>query len=67
VVDAGIQEVVISHSSNAELLPYQGHFPFNVIGDPDHALYCKYGVGKAIRAVLDPRAWGIGQRQPSKG
>ena len=29
VVDAGIREVVIFHSPDAELLPYQGRFPFD--------------------------------------
>lgn len=31
----GIKEVVVFHSSDAELLPYQGDFPFDVIGDPE--------------------------------
>lgn len=58
VAGAGIHEVVVFHSSDAELLPYQGRFPFEVIGDPNHVFYKRYGVEKSLMAVLDPRAWG---------
>jgi peroxiredoxin len=54
---AGIHEVVAFHSSNAELLPYQGRFPFDVIGDPEKVLYHRYGVEASLRAILDPRGW----------
>lgn len=57
IADAGIREVVVFHSPDAELLPYQGRFPFDVIGDPSHNLYRKYGVEKSIWAVLSPCAW----------
>ena len=56
LADAGIREVVVFHSADDELLPFQGRFPFDVIGDPDQVFYKRYGVGKSIRAVLDPRA-----------
>lgn len=36
---AGIHEVVIFHSPNASLLPYQGKFPFDVVGDPEKIHY----------------------------
>ena len=54
---AGVREVVVFHSSDAELLPYQSEFPFDVIGDPEKALYKRYGVSTSLRAILDPRAW----------
>ncbi len=54
---AGIVEVVVFHSSKAELLPYQGRFPFDVIGDPDKKLYRQYGVTASISAILNLRAW----------
>jgi peroxiredoxin len=57
VTDAGVREVVIFHSADSELLPYQGRFPFDVIGDPKKSLYRKYGVESSIWAVLSPRAW----------
>ncbi len=57
IEQAGIKEVVVFHSSDKELLPYQGRFPFDVIGDPDKALYRKYGVETSILAILNPLAW----------
>jgi peroxiredoxin len=53
----GIHEVVVFHSPNASLLPYQGNFPFDVIGDPGKNLYHQFGVGSSIYAILDFRAW----------
>ena len=57
LTEAGIREVVVFHSSNAELLPYQGSFPFDVIGDPTKALYRKYGVESSISAFFSLQAW----------
>lgn len=63
IVEAGIREVVIFHSSDAKLLPYQGRFPFDVIGDPGKALYRKYGVGGSLSALLAPKAFGASLRE----
>src|SRR5438105_2580578 len=54
---AGIHEVVIFHSPNSSLLPFQGKFPFDVIGDPDKELYKQFGVESSVFAVLNPAAW----------
>ena len=54
---AGIQELVVFHSSVPELLPHAADLPFAVIADPDKWLYAKFGVESGIRALLDPRAW----------
>lgn len=54
---AGIHEVVVFHSSKESLLPFQGKFPFDVIGDPEKKLYTQFGVGSSIFALLDVRAW----------
>ncbi|WP_158842548.1 peroxiredoxin-like family protein [Saccharothrix deserti] len=54
----GIVEVVVFHSSPAELRPHTADFPFAVIGDPEKKLYVEFGVESAPRSVLDPRAWG---------
>jgi peroxiredoxin len=62
LADRGVREVVTFHSSDAELLPYQGQFPFEVIGDPNKTLYRRFGVESSIWAVLDPRAWGASLR-----
>lgn len=52
---AGIREVVTFHFSDDELLPYQGQFPFDVIGDPEKDLYHRYGIETSIWAILNPR------------
>lgn len=57
ITEAGIREVVVFHSPYAELLPYQGRFPFDVIGDPTKALYRKYGVESSISAFRLLKAW----------
>jgi len=54
---AGIHEVVVFHSSNASLLPFQGTFPFDVIGDPEKDLYREFGVESSIYSILNPGAW----------
>lgn len=59
---ADIREVVVFHSSDEELLPYQGNFPFDVIGDPKKVLYRKYGVKTSLGAILKPHAWGASLR-----
>lgn len=55
---AGIREVAVFHSAAETMRPYQGDLPFDVIADPDRALYRRYGVERSLRSVLDPRAWG---------
>lgn len=57
IVAAGIREVVVFHSSVAELLSQQDDAPFAVVADPDKRLYVEFGVESSVRAVLDPRAW----------
>jgi peroxiredoxin len=57
VIEGGVREIVVFHSSNGELLPYQGQFPFDVIGDPERKLYRQYGVETAISAILNPGTW----------
>ena len=54
---ANIQEVVVFHSTLAELAKYQDDMPFPVIADPDKQLYRRFGVEASVKAVLDPRAW----------
>jgi peroxiredoxin len=73
VEKAGIREVVVYHSSDEQLLPYQGNFPFQVIGDPSKSLYKKFGVGSSLASVLNPGSWGasvkgmIAKDKPSIG
>lgn len=46
---AGIREVVVFHSTAAELRKYQDDMPFAVVGDPDKDLYRRFGVEALIR------------------
>ncbi|MFI9010507.1 peroxiredoxin-like family protein [Actinosynnema sp. NPDC053489] len=54
----GITEVVVFHSSAADLRPHVADLPFAVVGDPAKRLYAEFGVESAPRSLLDPRAWG---------
>lgn len=54
---ANVREVVIFHSSAADLQVHASELPFSVVGDPDKILYAEFGVESSPRAVLDPRAW----------
>ncbi|MGY4103037.1 peroxiredoxin-like family protein [Nocardia sp. R16R-3T] len=54
---ADIREVVVFHSSAAELRTYEGDLPFDLIADPNRTLYREFGVEAKPRALLDPRAW----------
>ena len=57
IAEAGIHEVVAFHSTDEELLPYQGQFPFDVVGDPQKELYRRCGVETSLWALLNPKAW----------
>ena len=57
IAKAGIHEVVVFHSPDSSLLPYQGRFPFDVVGDPEKKLYLRFGVETSIYSILNPAAW----------
>ncbi|MGH2968080.1 MAG: peroxiredoxin-like family protein [Solirubrobacteraceae bacterium] len=54
---ACVREVIVFHSSAADLVSYNEELPFPVIADPDKALYHEFGVEAKARALLNPRAW----------
>lgn len=54
---AGIQEIIIFHSTADSLRPHVGEFPFDFVADPRKKLYVEFGVESAPRALLDPRVW----------
>ena len=62
IAGVGIEEVAVFHSTDAELLAYQGKFPFAVVGDPLKDLYRRYGVETSLSAILNPAAWGAALR-----
>ena len=51
---AGIREVVVFHSSAADLRQYEPDLPFDIIPDPDKRLYAEFGVGASRRSVMHP-------------
>ncbi len=55
---AGIDAVVVFHSTVAELLAYEDGLPFATIPDPERRLYAEFGVGRAWSSLLHPRAMG---------
>ncbi len=57
ITAAGIREVVVFHSSPAELRKYENDLPFPVVGDPDRKLYRRFGVEASAKAILTPGAW----------
>lgn len=56
LVQAGVREVAIFHSSEAELRQVH-QLPFALVADPGKALYAEFGVGASLAAVLNPRVW----------
>src|SRR5512135_2086669 len=42
IEEAGINEVVVFHSTPEELRQYESDLPFSVIGDPDKRLYREF-------------------------
>jgi len=57
ITSAGVREVVVFHSSAAELREHVAGLPFAVVPDPQKRLYREFGVESAKRALLSPRAW----------
>ena len=57
IVAAGINEVVVFHSTVAELLVHAAHLPFAVVADPDRQIYTEFGAEAGPLALLHPRAW----------
>lgn len=52
---AGVREVVVFHSSAAELRKVHTGLPFDVVPDPARRVYRALGVTTSPRALLDPR------------
>lgn len=57
IAAAGVTEVVVFHSTDAELRKYQDDMPFAVVGDPHRNLYRRFGVEASRWALLRPGAW----------
>jgi hypothetical protein len=57
IAAAGVRELVVFHSSAAELHKYANDIPLDLVADPQRRLYREFGVESAPRALLDPRSW----------
>lgn len=57
ITSASIQEVVVFHSTEEDLLSHVQAFPFAVVADPHKQLYLEFGVESSIRALIHPRVW----------
>ena len=51
-----VREVVVFHSTAAELTKHEAELPFSLIADPERALYRRLGVERRLRSLLRPRA-----------
>jgi peroxiredoxin len=51
-----IREVVVFHSTAAELAKHEAELPFPLIADPERELYRRLGVERRPSSVLSPRA-----------
>lgn len=60
LVAAGVQEVVVFHSTREEMLKHGSDVPFAMIADPTKALYKSFGIESSIMSIVNPVAWASG-------
>jgi peroxiredoxin len=53
---SGVREVVVFHSTAAELAKHEAELPFLLIADPERVLYRRLGVERRPSSLLSPRA-----------
>src|SRR5437870_11552082 len=67
----GIREVVVFHSTGAELAKYEAELPFPLVADPERHLYRRFGVerrpgsllsGHALRAAIAGQTAALARR-----
>lgn len=63
---AGINEVIVFHSSARSIRSYQKDVPFALVGDPTKALYIEFGVEASLR-FLSLKALGAAMRGVAHG
>jgi peroxiredoxin len=72
----GIREVVVFHSTTAELAKHEAELPFPLIADPERELYRRLGVERrpssllstrALRAAIAGQAAALGNRSTKRG
>ena len=57
IEDANIREVILFHSTEADLQAHASDFPFAIVADPKKLFYKEFGVEASIQSLLNPRAW----------
>src|SRR5438045_6695878 len=65
----GIREVVVFHSTAAELAKHEAELPFPLVADPERVLYRRLGVERRPSSLLSSRALGAaiaGQAAPPR-
>lgn len=60
LVETGIQEVVVFHSTQEEMLKHGSDVPFAMIADPNKTLYKSFGVESSVLSILNPVIWATG-------
>jgi peroxiredoxin len=60
LVANGIQEVVVFHSTQDEMLKYGSDFPFAMIADPAKEIYKAFGIESSVMSIINPAAWASG-------
>jgi peroxiredoxin len=72
----GIREVVVFHSTVAELAKYEAELPFPLIADPERHLYQRFGVEhgpgsllrmRALRAMIAGQTAALAKRSTMRG
>jgi len=63
---AGIQEVIVFHSSAESIRSYQKDLPFLLVGDPEKVLYREFGVESSF-GFMSLKALGAGIRGMAHG
>jgi len=58
ITAAGVRQVIVFHSSAADLRPHVADLPFDVIADPSKQLYIAFGVESSARARCSTRGSG---------
>ena len=62
LVERGIREIAVFHSSKDVLLVHEAVTPFAIIADPEKMLYQQFGVEKSIVSIFHPGAWSAAVR-----
>ena len=63
---AGVEEVIVFHSSPKSIRAYQKDVPFLMVGDPTKDLYREFGVESSL-GFISPKALGAGLRGMAHG